>query len=58
MGAYAGKARKTMVDNATIRLNSKGQLSAGGIMEPTLFRSSTLTAMSCPLVTAFRGSRR
>lgn len=34
MGAYAGKARKTMVDNATIRLNSKGQLSAGGIMEP------------------------
>ena len=34
MGAYAGKVRSTAVDNATIRLNAKGQISAGGIMEP------------------------
>ncbi len=34
MGAYAGKVRKTAVDNATIRLDSKGRISAGGIMEP------------------------
>jgi len=34
MGAYAGKVRSTAVDNATIRLNASGEISAGGIMEP------------------------
>lgn len=34
MGAYAGKVRKTAVDNATIRLNASGEIAAGGIMEP------------------------
>lgn len=34
MATYSGKVRSTAVDNATIRLNAKGQISAGGIMEP------------------------
>lgn len=34
MATYAGKVRSTAVDGGTIRLNGKGQISAGGIMEP------------------------
>ncbi len=34
MATYASKLRSTGVDGGTIRLNSRGQLSAGGIMEP------------------------
>ena len=40
MATYAGKVRKTAVDNATIRLDSKGRISAGGIREP--FSAGTL----------------
>ncbi len=40
MATYAGKVRSTAVDGGTIRLNAKGQISAGGIMEP--FSAGTL----------------
>lgn len=40
MATYAGKVRSTAVDNATIRLNGRGQISAGGIREP--FSAGTL----------------
>ncbi len=34
MATYAGKVRSTAVDGGTIRLDSRGRISAGGIMEP------------------------
>jgi len=34
MATYAAKVRSTGVDGGTIRLNSRGQLTAGGVMEP------------------------
>ncbi len=40
MATYASKLRSTGVDGGTIRLNAKGQLAAGGIMEP--FSAGTL----------------
>ncbi len=40
MATYASKVRSSAVDGSTIRLNGKGQLAAGGIMEP--FSAGTL----------------
>lgn len=34
MATWASKLRKEALDNATVRLNAAGQVSAGGIMEP------------------------
>jgi hypothetical protein len=34
MATYASKLRKEALDNTTVRLNSSGQVMAGGIMEP------------------------
>ena len=34
MATYAAKLRKTAIANGSIRLNSQGQISGGGVMEP------------------------